>query len=77
MNNREMLGLLDTYYRLSVLKHKERSGWVEWNVIARRLESVAEHVFSVQQLAWLIYSEAELDLDIEHVISMLSLHETE
>lgn len=53
MNNREMLGLLDTYYRLSVLKHKERSGWVEWNVIARRLESVAEHVFSVQQLAYL------------------------
>ena len=51
MNNREMLGLLDTYYRLSVLKHKERSGWVEWNVIARRLESVAEHVLACS--SWL------------------------
>lgn len=77
MNNQELLGILDTYYRLSVLKTKERSGWIEWNVIARRIESIAEHVFSVQQLAWLIYSEAELELNIEHVISMLSLHETE
>ena len=42
-----------------------------------RVESIAEHIFGVQQLAWLIYSEANLQLDIMKVIAMLSIHETE
>lgn len=77
MEKLKLLNILDTYYDLTKLKTKKRQGWIYWNVSAERIESIAEHIFGAQQLAWLIYSEAELDLDIYKVISMLSLHETE
>lgn len=77
MEKLKILNILDTYYDLTKLKNKKRQGWIYWNVTADRIESIAEHIFGAEQLAWLIYSEAELDLDIYKVISMLSLHETE
>ncbi len=77
MERLKLLNILDTYYDLTKLKDKKRQGWLYWNVSADRIESIAEHIFGAQQLAWLIYSEANLDLDIYKVISMLSLHETE
>ena len=77
MEKFKILNILDTYYDLTKLKNKKRQGWIYWNVTADRIESIAEHIFGAEQLAWLIYSEAELDLDIYKVISMLSLHETE
>lgn len=77
MEKLKLLNILDTYYDLTKLKNKKRQGWLYWNVSADRIESIAEHIFGAQQLAWLIYSEADLDLDIYKVISMLSLHETE
>ena len=72
-----MLPDIDGLEILTKLKNKKRQGWIYWNVTADRIESIAEHIFGAEQLAWLIYSEAELDLDIYKVISMLSLHETE
>ena len=77
MERLKLLNILDTYYDLTKLKDKKRQGWLYWNVSADRIESIAEHIFGAQQLAWIIYSEANLDLDIYKVISMLSLHETE
>jgi len=77
MTELKILNILDTYYDLTKLKDKVRQGWIYWNVSTDRRESIAEHIFGAEQLAWLIYSEAELDLDIYKVISMLSLHETE
>ena len=77
MNERQIFNMLDVYYKLCSLKRKKRQGWVYWNVANTRIESIAEHVFGVQQLAWIMYSEAQLDLDIFKVIAMLSLHETE
>lgn len=77
MEKLKILNILDTYYDLTKLKDKKRQGWLYWNVSADRIESIAEHIFGAQQLAWTIYSEAELDLDINKVVAMLSLHETE
>ena len=77
MDKKQIINVLDVYYKLCSLKRKKRQGWVYWNVAKTRIESIAEHVFGVQQLAWVIYSEAQLDLDIFKVIAMLSLHETE
>ena len=34
-------------------------------------------MFGAEQLAWLMYSESGIDLDIFKVIAMLSMHETE
>ena len=47
----------------------------EVDIKKERLESVAEHISSTQALAWALYSEFELDLDIFRVIAMLSIHE--
>lgn len=77
MDSRRIINVLDIYYQLSSLKVKERQGWLKWNVSGTRVESIADHVFGAEQLAWLMYSESGIDLDIFKVIAMLSLHETE
>lgn len=66
--------VLDFYDNLSVLKEKERTGWIKWNVTGRR-ESVNDHSSSAQYLAWALYSEYDIDVNIEHSIAMLSIHE--
>lgn len=66
--------VLDFYDNLSVLKEKERTGWIKWNVTGRR-ESVNDHSSSAQYLAWALYSEYDIDVNIEHAIAMLSIHE--
>ena len=56
----------------------ERSGWNTWNVSRdKRVESIPEHVYGTQQLAFAIYSEFDIDIDIFKVNSMLAYHETE
>lgn len=65
------------YVTCNKLKHIIRTGWLDWNVKAERLESVAEHIYGVQMLALAIYSEYEeyKDLDIMKIIFMLAIHE--
>lgn len=70
--------VLQFYYNAIKLKTIERTGWKNWNVSRdKRVESIFEHVSGVQQLAWAIYSQFDINVDIFKVISMLSLHETE
>jgi len=70
--------VLDYYYRASKLKELERTGWREWNISRDgRVEAVAEHIYGTQILAMAIYSEYEMDLDINKVTTMLAHHETE
>lgn len=66
--------VLNFYERLSILKETERTGFIKWNVAGRR-ESINDHSTSSQYLAWVLYSEYDIDVDIFHVISMLSVHE--
>lgn len=66
------------YYMLcNTLKDVIRTGWKKWNVERERIESVAEHVFGVQQLAIAIFYEYEYTLDLKKVIMMLAVHELE
>lgn len=74
MVQKQLNNVFDFYTTHSILKEKERTGWQKWNVSGRR-ESVLEHVSSAQALAWALYSEFELELDIFKVIAMLSIHE--
>lgn len=66
--------VVDFYDNLSVLKEKERTGWIKWNVTGRR-ESVNDHSSSAQYLAWALYCQYDIDVNIEHVIALLSFHE--
>ena len=57
------------------LKNLIRKGWVDWHVTRERVESVAEHVYSVQMLAIAMKSEYKYDIDLMKVLYMLSIHE--
>ena len=65
-----------TYYcNCNKLKNVIRTGWKDWNVQRKRLESVAEHVYGVQMLAIAMCLEYGYDIDIQKVILMLAIHE--
>lgn len=66
------------YYMLcGKLKNLVRTGWKDWKVKSDRLESVAEHIYGTQMLAISMKSEFKYDVDLEKVLKMLAVHETE
>lgn len=69
--------VLKYYVLCNKLKHVIRTGWKDWHVEADRIESVAEHIYSVQQLAIAMHSEYNYDIDLQKVILMLAIHELE
>ena len=70
--------VLDFYYLTISLKDLVRSGWKQWNVQRKRLESVAEHIYSTCMLAIAIHSEfLNYPINLERVITMLTVHELE
>lgn len=73
----ELKMVIARYCILSELKDKTRQGFNYWNVAVPRREVVSEHVFGTQPLAWLVYLEAGSGIDIDRVVAMMSLHETE
>ena len=69
--------VLRFYVLCNKLKNVIRTGWTDWRVNRDRIESVAEHVYSVQMLALAMKSEYQYDINIEKVIKMLAVHELE
>ena len=69
--------VIEYYVLCNKLKDVIRTGWLDWKVKRKRIESVAEHIFGTQMLALAIYSEYKYDIDIKKVILMLALHELE
>jgi len=65
------------YYLNRVLKKKIRSGWDKshWNVSHDRIEKISEHVVGTIALAIGLDSEFEFGINIDEVISTLSIHE--
>lgn len=67
--------VINYYVVCNKLKNIIRKGWLDWNVKRDRIESVAEHVFSVQMLALAMKSEYQYNIDIMKVLFMLAIHE--
>lgn len=65
------------YMLANKLKEKIRTGWQEVKISKARLESVAEHIYGTLVLAIAIDSEYELNLNMEKILKILSLHEVE
>lgn len=65
------------YLLATSLKHKIRQGSIYWNVESDRRESVAEHVYDTCILAISIYSEFEVNINLNKVLKMLIIHELE
>lgn len=77
MDNNRAKNVTEFYVMMNKLKDVVRKGWQTWHVSKDRVESVAEHIFGVQQLAIAMWSEYSLNLDIKKVLMMLAIHETE
>ena len=75
MNKEE--NVVKFYVLCNKLKDVVRTGWKDWKVNRKRIESVAEHIFGVQMLAIAMQSEYEYDIDMMKVIYMLAVHELE
>lgn len=69
--------VLRYYVLCNTLKDVVRTGWKDWEIKRERLESIAEHIYSVQMLAIAMKSEYNYDVNIEKVLKMLAVHETE
>ena len=69
--------VLEFYVLCNRLKDVVRTGWKDWGVSRFRVESIAEHIYSVQMLAVAMWSEFKYDIDIQKVVTMLAVHEIE
>ena len=65
------------YLLATKLKYKIRRGWDKnhWNINSDRIESIAEHVYGTCILAISLNSQFCLNLDMEKVLTMLTIHE--
>lgn len=77
MSENKAQSVIAFYLLCNKLKKLIRTGWLDWNVKAERLESVAEHIYGVQMLALAMNSQYDYDVDINKVIKMLAVHELE
>ena len=64
--------VIEYYVLCNKLKDVVRTGWINWRVDCKRVESIAEHVYGTLMLAIFMKSEYEYDIDIQKVILMLS-----
>ncbi|MCL2569936.1 MAG: HD domain-containing protein [Firmicutes bacterium] len=71
----EIKNVCDFYAITHRLKNTLRSGWTTCGVPAKRIESVAEHIYSAQMLALIIHSEFKLGLDISRSALLIAIHE--
>ena len=69
--------VLGFYLAITKLEEIKRQGFIDWNVKSPRIQSIPDHVFATTQLAYAIWSEFDIDVDINKVILMLTFHETE
>ena len=67
--------ICDFYSMTHRLKNTLRTGQRLWHVEPDRWESIAEHIYSSQMLAFAINSEFELGLDMGKLALMLAVHE--
>lgn len=69
--------IIDYYILTNKLKDLVRTGWKRWGVKRKRVESVAEHIYGTCMLAVAVWSETLPEVNLNEVILMLALHETE
>lgn len=65
------------YLLATKLKYKVRSAWDDshWHVKNERLESIAEHVYGTCILAISLNYGCDMNLDMEKILKMLTIHE--
>lgn len=77
MQKNQIINIIKTYQLTQRLSHTLRRGWVLWKLDNDRIQSIAEHIFNTCMLAVTMQATHPTPLDINKVITMLMLHETE
>ena len=60
---------------MNKLRELPRKGWHDKGIARNRVESVADHIFGCQMLAYAMHSEFAYDVDINKTILLLVVHE--
>ena len=63
MKEMDIQAILETYEELNLLKTLKRQGWKDWSIEKEKSESVADHIYGCQMLAWCILEQTDLHLD--------------
>lgn len=76
-NEAKNLEIFRFYYLNDKLKMKVRSGWdsTHWNIQHSRVEKISEHIVGTLALAMGLDSEFDFGIDMDKVLSILSIHE--
>lgn len=71
-----VLKLIEFYKYNYILINKERSGWNKehWDILGKK-ETVSDHVYLTMNLAYLIYNNYSIDVDIDKLLKMILIHE--
>lgn len=69
--------VLKYYLLISKLKNVIRAGWKKWNINRERIESVAEHIYSTQNLAIAMALSFDRKVNLARVVMMIAVHELE
>ncbi len=69
--------IINFYISANKLKEVIRTGWKEVKISAKRIESVAEHIYGCLTLTIALKSEYHLEIDINKVFFMTILKELE
>ncbi len=67
--------VISIYTLMHKLRNTKRKGWYDKNISRFRVESVADHIYGTQMLAYAMKYEFNYDIDINKVILMLAVHE--
>ena len=60
---------------MNKLRELPRKGWHDKGIKRSRVESVADHIYGCQMLAYAMHSEFEYDVDVNRTILLLAVHE--
>lgn len=69
--------VLRYYILINKLKNVIRTGWKKWHISRERIESVAEHVYSTQNLAIGMALSFNRKVNLARVVLMIAVHELE
>ena len=67
--------VISIYTLMHKFRNTKRKGWYDKNISRFRVESVADHIYGTQMLAYAMKYEFNYDIDINKVILMLAVHE--
>lgn len=75
IKNKKASSIAQIYFEINFLKELYRQGWLNRGIPKEKCESVAEHIYGVAMLSFIIAEQEFPELDVNKVVKMALLHE--